>query len=151
MLDNIIESIDEYKNDDNSKFIISRIISRYIGYEDIEFNDDQLVVLLDFIDWHFPTIMQHSDDWTCSFEQCGWDFSKILRFANKMNRKITGVNEHETILSICIAIIYGDDAVVEKYVIDNNIKISKTLFDEDDPIIFDMEIWSNDIGYNFFE
>ena len=57
-----IKNLKFRKNKDNIYFI-SRLISRYIGFEDITFNNNDLTMLLDFIDWHYPTIIQHSEDW----------------------------------------------------------------------------------------
>lgn len=131
-------------------FVISRLISRYVGFEDIEFNEDHLKILLDFIDWDISYIMEHSDDWTISFEDCGSDVSKILQFADKYNKKINGLSDSSVMFSICVAIIYCNDEFVSNYVINNNIQISKDIFDERDSLLYDMEEWSEIKKYTLF-
>lgn len=129
----IIDSIErvELNKNDNNIYLISRIISRYIGFEDINFDDNNLVTLLDFIDWHYPTIIQHAEDWTSFEEQAGIDFVKMLKFSNKMNKKLTGLNHVNTLYGILIAILHCEDSDTEKFVLDNNIKMPKKMFESD--------------------
>lgn len=141
------------KNDDN-KYIVSRLISRYIGFEDIEFDDDDLMTLLDYIDWYYPSIMQHAEDWTASEEQAGCDFVKILKFSIKMNRKITGLNDVNTLFGILMGILHCEDEDTEQFVLDNKIKMPKKMFkinDCYDSNMYDIENWFREKNYNIIE
>jgi hypothetical protein len=106
--------------------MIGRLVSRYL-VDDIGFDPKELVQLLDFIDWHYPSIIQHSDDWTESYEQAGVDFSRLLHFAIKNRRTITGLEHELTQFGILIAIFHCDDIQTERFVINNNIKIDSVV------------------------
>lgn len=151
------------ENNEKNKFYISRLISRYIGYEDIEFDDNDFIILLDFINWHYPTILQHADDWTSSEEQAGYDFIKILHFSNKVNKKITGLNDMNTLFGILMAVLHCDNdetipkgslvafSEIEKFVLDNNVKMPKSMFEHNgsyDSNMFDIDDWFKQKNYN---
>lgn len=129
VIEDIIENIEEM-----DKKFIGRIISRYIGFEDIEFTDSSLSKLLDHIEWHYPTIIQHAEDWTESEEQAGRDFVKILKFANKMGHNLTGLDDPNTLFGIIMSL---DEQVVSDFIVSNEIKIPKGLFEEYEDIIDD--------------
>lgn len=148
-----IKSMELKKNDDNV-YIVSRLISRYIGFEDIEFEDDDLIILSDFIEWHYPSIIQHAEDWTTSEEQAGYDFVKFLKFSIKMNKKITGLNDENTLFGILMGILHCEDGDIEQFVLDNKIKMPKKMFkinDCYDSYMYDIENWFREKNYNIIE
>jgi hypothetical protein len=113
---------------DENVFTISKLIFRYIGYGDIKFSNDNLLILLDYINWYYPTIIQHSTYWNKSDERFGYYFTNFIKFANKNNKKINGLNKYETLFSMVMAILYYKDIDTEKLILSNKIKMPISMF-----------------------
>jgi len=128
--------------------VIGKLVSWYLtGYN---FDELLLVQLLDMINWHYPTIIEHAEDWTTSYEQAGTDFSEMLHLAVKHNRVLTGLDDKCSQFGILISLFNYSDELSTWFVIDNNIKIDEKIIDGFYNIK-DIEYWNMENNYNLLE
>jgi hypothetical protein len=129
---------------------MAKLITRklFVKRIDIKIKENDLVVLLDLIDWDCELLFSYAKDWTISKEDTGYDIIKILQLARKYKRDISGITSVSVIYSLLMAVYY-EDKYAEQFIIYNKIKLPKELIDSNDALISDMiEYFSKYRNYN---
>lgn len=142
-------------NKENIILYLSRIVFRCFSFEDIDINDDIKVILLNFMDWNYATLNQHAEDFESCEEDAGTVFTNFFNFSIKINKEIKHLDEPELLFGMVTAI--HNDFVgceeIEKYIMENNIKIPDDMrYDEDGDIngtVDDVVEYFKEKNYNF--
>lgn len=142
------------KNKENIIMYLSRIVFRCFSFEDIDINDDIKVILLNFMDWNYATLIQHADDFASCNDDVGIVFTNFFNFSIKINKKIKHLDEPELLFGMVTAIHNDFDGCeeIEKYIMENNVKIPDDMRYEDGDInrtVDDVVKYFKEKNYNF--
>ena len=150
----LLKHTDQKKMDQTELNLLSRLIAHHLFASCGNTDDDNLIYLLDVIGWNCELLFQHAEDWVTSEEYAGYDTIKIHELSIRNKRNITGYNCQNSIYGLMMAIRVGQTRsreIIEKFIIDHNIKLIKGSHYEDDAMIRGVIEYLKEKQYNLLE
>lgn len=141
---------DHIKNicdDRNLSHSLSKIIACDLFACNTNIKND-LIALLNLINWDCNAIFQHAEIWTTDESQAGYDMVKIMEIANKYYGKITGYDKTNVVYALLMAVYHCNNDDAEKFIIEHFVKLTPELRESDDGMIGDMVDYFKNIGYD---
>ena len=81
------KGITQHKRDKQLLNVLSKIITRHLFKGNIELDEEDLLVLLNFIKWDCALLFQYAEDWITSEEAAGYDIIDVMKLAKKYKKK----------------------------------------------------------------
>lgn len=131
-------------------------ISKIIAYEcfasKVKIHKHHLIALFDFIKWDCDLILQSVYMWEPNEQYIEWDIIELLELAEKYSRTITGYHKSNVIHGLLMAIYCcGENRQIENFIINNQIKLTDPLKNNNNPMISDMVKYFNKKGYQLIK
>jgi hypothetical protein len=156
LTDDIVKSLNIFvshmpycvKKNNKLLLILSKLITCHIFDELIVLKYETLIDLFDFINWDCALLFEHVVDCVMSEEEAGNNIIQILQMAKIFNRKIRGCKKSIVVYALLMAVYYYTDILAEKFIIENNIKLTKKLRKLKDVMMYDIIAYFEELGYD---
>lgn len=138
------QNIAIHKTSKRLKSFVGKIITRQIFVLDIDLNHEDILYLLNFIEWNLSFLFCHCEDWHSDEIHPGYDAITMIEMALHHKTKLTGLDNEQVIYFLLVGIQAGNtqqSKLVQKFIVSNKIKIPSSLFEEFDKDYQDIELY----------
>ena len=123
------------------RILCGKVIAYSLFANRIKIRKNDLLYLLDFVDWNFNVLFVYADEWASCEEQAGYDIIKLMDVANECGKKISGYRRSCTIYALLAAVLHNYYDTAANFIISKKIKLTKRLLNEQDALINDAVIY----------